>query len=59
MNDIHPMAPEKHLQGLMAIYYEMQEMLAHCAGMDAVTLQPVAGPKANLRQFDVYKNIIE
>ena len=43
MNDIHPMAPEKHLQGLMAIYYEMQEMLAHCAGMDAVTLQPVAG----------------
>lgn len=43
MNDIHPLAPEHHLQGLMAIFYEMQEMLAHCAGMDAVTLQPVAG----------------
>ena len=43
MNDIHPLAPEHHLQGLMAIFYEMQEMLAHCAGMDAITLQPVAG----------------
>ncbi len=43
MNDIHPLAPESHLQGLMAIFYEMQEMLAHCAGMDQVTLQPVAG----------------
>ncbi len=43
MNDIHPLAPEHHLQGLMAIFHEMQEMLAHCAGMDVVTLQPVAG----------------
>lgn len=43
MNDIHPLAPPSHLQGLMAIFFEMQEMLAHCAGMDAVTLQPVAG----------------
>jgi len=43
MNDIHPLAPASHLQGLMAIFHEMQEMLAHCAGMDAVTLQPVAG----------------
>ena len=43
MNDIHPLAPESHLQGLLAIFYEMQEMLAHCSGMDQVTLQPVAG----------------
>ena len=43
MNDVHPLAPESHLQGLLAIFYEMQEMLAHCSGMDQVTLQPVAG----------------
>ncbi len=43
MNDVHPLAPESHLQGLMAIFYEMQEMLEHCSGMDQVTLQPVAG----------------
>ncbi len=43
INDIHPLAPASHLQGLMAIYYEMQEMLALCAGMETVSLQPVAG----------------
>ena len=41
--DIHPHQPEHHLQGLLAIYHEMQHMLAVCSGMDDVTLQPVAG----------------
>jgi glycine dehydrogenase subunit 2 len=40
---IHPLQPESHLQGLLAIFFEMQEMLSVCAGMDSVTLQPVAG----------------
>ncbi len=40
---IHPLQPEHQIQGLLSIYYEMQEMLAICAGMDEVTLQPVAG----------------
>ena len=41
--DIHPLQPEHHIQGTLAIVHEMQEMLGICAGMDAVTLQPVAG----------------
>lgn len=41
--DIHPHQPEHHLQGLLSIFYEMQHMLEICAGMDQVTLQPVAG----------------
>ena len=41
--DIHPHQPEHHLQGLLSIFYEMQHMLEVCAGMDQVTLQPVAG----------------
>ncbi|MED5498277.1 MAG: aminomethyl-transferring glycine dehydrogenase subunit GcvPB, partial [Candidatus Thermoplasmatota archaeon] len=40
--DVHPHQPEHHLQGLLAIFHEMQHMLAVCAGMDEVTLQPVA-----------------
>tara|TARA_B100000941_G_scaffold290010_1_gene270776 strand:+ start:2652 stop:4151 length:1500 start_codon:yes stop_codon:yes gene_type:complete len=40
---IHPLQDSSQVQGLLAIYYEMQEMLAICSGMDAVTLQPVAG----------------
>ena len=43
MDRIHPLQPEHHVQGLLAIYFEMQEMLATCSGMDQVTLQPVAG----------------
>jgi glycine dehydrogenase subunit 2 len=41
--DIHPHQPEHHVQGLLSIFHEMQEMLEICAGMDQVTLQPVAG----------------
>ncbi|MBT3771958.1 MAG: aminomethyl-transferring glycine dehydrogenase subunit GcvPB [Euryarchaeota archaeon] len=41
--EIHPMQPEHHIQGLLAIFSEMQKMLSICAGMDEVTLQPVAG----------------
>tara|TARA_B110000444_G_scaffold235624_1_gene246808 strand:- start:2826 stop:4325 length:1500 start_codon:yes stop_codon:yes gene_type:complete len=41
--DIHPHQPEHHIQGLLAIFYEMQYMLEICSGMDQVTLQPVAG----------------
>ena len=40
---IHPLQDESQVQGLLAIYYEMQDMLAICSGMDSVTLQPVAG----------------
>ena len=40
---IHPLQPEHQIQGLLSIFYEMQEMLQICAGMDQVTLQPVAG----------------
>ena len=41
--DLHPLQPEHQIQGLLAIFHEMQEMLGICAGMDDVTLQPVAG----------------
>ena len=40
---IHPLQEDSQVQGLLSIFYEMQEMLAICSGMDAVTLQPVAG----------------
>lgn len=41
--DIHPHQPEHHIQGLLSIFHEMQDMLEICSGMDQVTLQPVAG----------------
>ncbi len=43
ITELHPLQKESHQQGLLSIMYEMQEMLGICAGMDSVTLQPVAG----------------
>jgi len=41
--DLHPYQPESTLQGLLAILYSVQEMLAEIAGLEAVSLQPAAG----------------
>ncbi len=45
--DLHPYQPEETLQGLLQLLYELQEILAEIAGLDAVSLQPAAGRKAN------------
>ena len=56
---IHPLQPDSQIQGLLAIYYEMQDMLSICAGMDSVTLQPVAGAQGEftaIRCIQEYHN---
>jgi len=45
---IHPLQPEESVQGALAIMYELQTYLAEIAGMDACTLQPVAGAHGEL-----------
>ncbi len=40
---IHPLQDESTVQGSLQIMYELQEFLKEIGGMDAVTLQPVAG----------------
>ncbi len=46
--DLHPYQPEDTVQGLLAILYSLQEMLAEIAGLDAVSLQPAAGAHGEL-----------
>jgi len=46
--DVHPYQPEASIQGLLAILYDLQEMLAEIGGMDAVSLQPAAGAHGEL-----------
>ncbi|MBP2641238.1 MAG: glycine dehydrogenase (decarboxylating) subunit 2 [Firmicutes bacterium] len=45
---IHPLQPDESVQGALAIMHEMQTYLAEIAGMDACTLQPVAGAHGEL-----------
>ncbi len=43
MLDVHPYQSEESLQGMLALLFELQEMLAEIAGLPAVSLQPAAG----------------
>jgi glycine dehydrogenase subunit 2 len=44
----HPYQDESTLQGLLALLYDLQEMLAEIAGLHAVSLQPAAGAQGEL-----------
>ncbi len=43
IGDVHPQQRPADNQGMLALLYEMQEMLAEIAGLPAVSLQPAAG----------------
>jgi len=46
--DLHPLAPEDTIQGLLELLYELQHMLAEISGLPAVSLQPAAGAHGEL-----------
>ncbi|WP_110955059.1 aminomethyl-transferring glycine dehydrogenase subunit GcvPB [Anaerosinus massiliensis] len=45
---LHPLQQPESVQGALKILYDMQQYLAEIAGMDAVTMQPVAGAHGEL-----------
>jgi glycine dehydrogenase subunit 2 len=45
---LHPYQDESTLQGMLAILFELQEMLAEVAGLPAISLQPAAGAHGEL-----------
>ncbi|HEY1603153.1 MAG TPA: aminomethyl-transferring glycine dehydrogenase subunit GcvPB [Pirellulales bacterium] len=46
--DLHPLQPAESLQGMLALLFELQEMLGEIAGLPAVSLQPAAGAHGEL-----------
>ncbi len=46
--NIHPHTPEQFVQGALQLMYELQKHLISITGMDAVSLQPVAGAQGEL-----------
>jgi glycine dehydrogenase subunit 2 len=48
MTDLHPLQSEESCQGMLAILWEMQNILAEIAGLDGVSLQPAAGAQGEL-----------
>jgi len=46
--NVHPHTPSEFSQGCLAIIYELSELLKEISGMDAVSLQAVAGAQGEL-----------
>src|SRR5438132_7946388 len=48
MANLHPLQLEESCQGMLEILWQMQNILAEIAGLDAVSLQPAAGAHGEL-----------
>src|SRR5437870_4210233 len=48
MAEVHPLQLEESCQGMLEILWQMQNILAEIAGLDAVSLQPAAGAHGEL-----------
>ena len=46
--DVHPHQDGRSIQGLLALLYELQDLLAEISGLPAVSLQPAAGAHGEL-----------
>src|SRR5215472_858886 len=46
--DLHPLQSDESCQGMLAILWELQNILAEIAGLDGVSLQPAAGAQGEL-----------
>jgi glycine dehydrogenase subunit 2 len=46
--DLHPYQVDEGAQGMLAILYELQQMLAEISGLPAVSLHPAAGAQGEL-----------
>jgi glycine dehydrogenase subunit 2 len=46
--DLHPLQSDDSCQGMLELLWEMQNLLAEIAGLDAVALQPAAGAQGEL-----------
>jgi glycine dehydrogenase subunit 2 len=46
--EVHPLQDDASCQGMLALLWELQEILAEVAGLDAVSLQPAAGAQGEL-----------
>lgn len=56
---VHPLAPESWIQGALALYWELERMLAEITGFTAVTLQPAAGAQGEFTGLRLIRQHLE
>jgi len=53
---IHPLQPEKTIQGALQLMYELGDHLKKIVNLDAITLQPAAGAQGEFTAISMFKN---
>jgi len=53
--DLHPRQSYRTTQGVLALAYELEQMLVKITGMDFVTLQPAAGAQSEFTALLMFK----
>ncbi len=57
--NLHPNQPDEDCQGALCVMYKLQEAIKIITGMDAVTLQPMAGAHGELTGMMIIKKYFE
>ena len=53
--NIHPLQPEKTVQGALKLMYELGEYLKKIVNLDTITLQPAAGAQGEFSAISMFK----
>jgi glycine dehydrogenase subunit 2 len=56
---VHPLQPEETVQGALELIYNLCDLLAEIAGMDAVSVTPVAGAQSEFAALLMVKQYFE
>lgn len=56
---MHPFAPIEQAKGYTQLFHELEAMLAHCTGYDAISLQPNAGSQGEYAGLVAIKKYFE
>ncbi|MDI9348197.1 MAG: aminomethyl-transferring glycine dehydrogenase subunit GcvPB [Methylacidiphilales bacterium] len=56
---VHPLAPDSHMQGTLQVMFELQEMLASLSGMAGCSLSPMAGAQGELAGLLMIKKYLK
>lgn len=54
-SNIHPLQPEKTVQGALKLMYELGEYLKKIVNLDTITLQPAAGAQGEFSAISMFK----
>ncbi len=59
ISSVHPLQPQKTVQGCLELMYNLQNLLCEISGMDGFTLQPAAGAQGEMTGLMIMRNYLD